>query len=164
MKQLYKLYIILGLNLRKFVLPIFRLVISRTTRVYVIIKIDDEILMTKNWLGNGLWALPGGGLSRKENPKQAAVRELREELGLSLNEGSLVFVESGKWASERLNFKYIIYATNALDRDFKRNKRELTHAEWLKPDQLYNNTTVEILKALNMVEGGKSYGKRGEAE
>jgi mutator protein MutT len=38
----------------------------------------------------GQWALPGGRIDAGESPEQAALRELHEEVGLQLDEGSLL--------------------------------------------------------------------------
>lgn len=38
----------------------------------------------------GLWDLPGGGREGEENPIACALREVEEEFGLSLGEGSVV--------------------------------------------------------------------------
>jgi len=43
----------------------------------------QQLLMVKTSYRRG-YGLPGGGLRRSETPAQAAVRELREELGLTL--------------------------------------------------------------------------------
>lgn len=64
--------------------PIFRLLIRGTTRAYVAVCVDDEILLTQNWLGSQVkWRLAGGGVHAGEIPLHAACRELKEELGIS---------------------------------------------------------------------------------
>lgn len=55
---------------------------SRRARVLIVCK--NEVLLTKNWMGGGDWHAPGGGLHRGESPKDGAVRELQEEIGLEV--------------------------------------------------------------------------------
>ncbi|MBI1857139.1 NUDIX hydrolase [Candidatus Saccharibacteria bacterium] len=50
---------------------------------------EDQILVTKNWMGNGKWSLPGGGLHHGEEPAIGAVREVLEETGIKLKPASL---------------------------------------------------------------------------
>lgn len=51
-----------------------------------IIATDGEgrVLLVRHSYGPNVWALPGGGLARGEQPAAAALRELREELGCTL--------------------------------------------------------------------------------
>lgn len=44
------------------------------------------VLLIRHSYGSGLWLLPGGGIARGEAPMAAAVRELAEETGLTLDE------------------------------------------------------------------------------
>lgn len=51
--------------------------------VWVAIWCDDRLLVIRNAHRKRL-TLPGGGIDRGENKDAAAVRELREEIGISL--------------------------------------------------------------------------------
>jgi len=70
--------------LRREVLRLLRL---RTTGVKVMLFNDaDELLLIRNAYGDsGQYLLPGGGVSRDESPAAAAIREVREEIGIELD-------------------------------------------------------------------------------
>ena len=51
-----------------------------------------EVLLLRHSYGPKVWALPGGGIGKREAPQAAALREVREELGLVLGEVKLVGV------------------------------------------------------------------------
>lgn len=78
-------------NAMYFVLwPLVWLYAPTRVRVHAVIQAGGRILVVKNWFGPGKWQLPGGGLKHGENPAKAALREVREELGLSLDGGSIL--------------------------------------------------------------------------
>jgi 8-oxo-dGTP pyrophosphatase MutT (NUDIX family) len=61
--------------------------IGRPLRRSVIVVAFDEagrVLLVRHSYGPPIWALPGGGMSRNEEPALAAAREVREELGCEL--------------------------------------------------------------------------------
>ncbi len=50
----------------------------------LVIDTENRIWLVKNFYRDG-WHLPGGGVKRGENMTQAIQREVREELGLTMN-------------------------------------------------------------------------------
>lgn len=44
---------------------------------------DSRVLLVKEHDGDGWWAIPGGGIDYGETLKDALIREIREELGVS---------------------------------------------------------------------------------
>lgn len=46
----------------------------------------DHVLLVRHSYGRPVWALPGGGVGRGEEPALAAMREIREELGCGLSD------------------------------------------------------------------------------
>ncbi|MFN6936158.1 MAG: NUDIX domain-containing protein [Tsuneonella sp.] len=47
---------------------------------------DGRLLLVRHSYGPGGWALPGGGMGRNEDPIDAARREVREEVGCTLDQ------------------------------------------------------------------------------
>lgn len=58
-------------------------------RTKVLITAGSEILVVNVWLSPGTWLLPGGGIHRGEDPQSGALREVQEEVGLTLQPSDL---------------------------------------------------------------------------
>lgn len=56
----------------------------------IISDLDGAIIMLRHSYGPAVWALPGGGVSKGEDPAEAAKREVREELKIELQRIELV--------------------------------------------------------------------------
>lgn len=77
------------------------------------------------------WGLPGGWLDRGETPQSGALRELREETGLSARLGPLLQIARGPHTGE------INVAFMALDVGGSLHlSSEILAARWFKPDTL----------------------------
>ena len=53
-----------------------------TRRTRIVVNCGEDVLFVRDWLGDGSWKLPGGGIHKGENPAVAALRELQEETGV----------------------------------------------------------------------------------
>jgi 8-oxo-dGTP pyrophosphatase MutT (NUDIX family) len=65
---------------------------SRTSVVTAAFDDRGNVLLVRHSYGPPIWALPGGGIGRNEDPAAGAAREFREELGCEL--ANLVPVEA----------------------------------------------------------------------
>lgn len=52
--------------------------------VKCIVHYGNEVLLIRNSYGLGLWTLPGGGVKRNESLERAVVREVKEEIGIDI--------------------------------------------------------------------------------
>lgn len=52
--------------------------------------LDGRLMLVRHTYGSDCWALPGGGVGRREDPQAAARRELREETGCEARAVTLV--------------------------------------------------------------------------
>lgn len=58
----------------------------RTFGVKCVIEHDGEWLMIRNTYGRRHWTFPGGKVERGEEPRDAAIREVLEEVGIELDD------------------------------------------------------------------------------
>ncbi len=64
-----------------------------------------RVLLTQRKKGahlEGLWELPGGKIDPDEDPRDALVRELREELGIEVEVGAPIEVTSWRYPEKRV--------------------------------------------------------------
>lgn len=86
-----KVWAIIGVTLYWIMLPAIWVYAKNTKpRARVLLIWQGKVLVVKNWLGAGGWSLPGGGLEHGEQANVAAVREVAEELGISIQISDLI--------------------------------------------------------------------------
>jgi ADP-ribose pyrophosphatase YjhB (NUDIX family) len=98
------------------------------------IVVDDQgriLLAHHTYRHQFAWGIPGGWLSRDEDPAEAVVRELREETGLTFVTPGLLGVRRTRGRPSALT---LIYAGRAQG-TFRRSA-EVDEVRWLAPDAL----------------------------
>ncbi len=65
--------------------PLLRLFNRNTQSVKVVVLQKNKILLIRNTYRKG-WTLPGGGIKRNESPRQAAIREVKEEVKITITD------------------------------------------------------------------------------
>lgn len=111
-------------------------------RARVIIVYKDQVLLVKNWLGPGTWALPGGGLERSEPPIAAACREVQEELGIVLDVQQLQDLGRHTFRGRGgMPVKCYLFATSlSKEPQLTLQTHEIMAAEWQPIDHLMTYT------------------------
>jgi ADP-ribose pyrophosphatase YjhB (NUDIX family) len=108
-----------------------------STRVYVVIRVGDDILLTKNWLSLHLkWRLPGGGINNNETAELAAQRELKEELGINIAVNQLQPISQGLYKSI-LNYNFYLFNLNLAQKpSLKIRDYEIYQADFINVNRL----------------------------
>lgn len=100
---------LVGRSIYVFLYPLFRIFIYNTNRAYVLLIYKDRVIISQNVLGWGnKWCLPGGGIKKGENPKNAVIREIKEELNIKLSAAELISIGKKNYTS-RFGNNYVIY-------------------------------------------------------
>jgi 8-oxo-dGTP diphosphatase len=139
-------------------LPVWmrRLVIRTVAPTYVVGVVAvignpaGEVLLLRERHHDG-WALPGGLTKRGEPPDDALVRELREEIGVSLStlvlQPPTVNVDA---ASRRVD---VVYEIAGLDQEPSARPPEVLETRWFATDQLPElfEPTLAVLRAARVL-------------
>ncbi len=110
-----------------------------TTRTRLLLCVDGEILVTRTWLSDGRWSLPGGGLHRGEEPLNGVVREVREEtdIVLRLEDIRPLTTTNARFHSHGLSFRCHYFVAELSAKPVIMLQRfEISGAQWVKPDRV----------------------------
>ena len=129
----------------------------RVVAKVILINSQNEIAMAKVKRGffSGHWTLPGGFVDYAEHPVEGAVREVKEELGVSveIDEKDIVQIAERIFTSEGiqfLSFTYKCYIEG--DVQFNPKADEIEEARWFSMKQaLANAASLFDVEALRML-------------
>ena len=108
-----------------------------TTRTRLLLRVGDEILVTRTWLSDGRWSLPGGGLHRSEEPPAGVIREVREETGIVLEPEDIQPLTIAMFRYHGLRFRcHYFVAELAAKPVVKLQKFEITGSQWVRTNQI----------------------------
>lgn len=134
----------------------WRVVKPATFGVMVIIRHGDEVLFVRHSYGHQAWGFPTGGFNpKRETPEQAGAREVREELGLQLENIQLIHTHFST-AQVKRDTGYWLVAETA-NRDI-RTSGEIAAYAWRRPSDLPEKINSYAEKALLLWLNGGSTG------
>ena len=112
-----------------------------------VLAIDERghLLLIRHSYGSGNWMLPGGGISRGEDPLAAAMRELVEETGLALhNPRCFAVIEEPLYGTTNRVHLFTGRAQGLLVID----GREIIEAAFFAPDSLPDTLSPALARGL----------------
>lgn len=132
---------------------LFALLRIRTRGVKVLVlDANGAVLLIRNAYGKtGQWVLPGGGVRWREDPARAAIREVREECGCTIEGLSCV----GQYFSTIEGRRDTIILFRATSRDAPiADAREIAEARFFARDALPADVSPATLRRLGELAGG----------
>lgn len=117
-----------------------------------IIIFNEKILLIKNPNANH-WSLPGGHIEKGETPEQCIIRELKEELDLSINKADF---KLGEYISDQegKHDTVFIYIIRLSSQSFSK-QWEVDDAKWFEFSELPQNISPAGMRRINEFKMGK---------
>ena len=127
---------------------------ARSVRARLLITDGKQVLLVKGrwkiWFDDDQWALPGGGTHHGEAPIEAAVRELREELGLRVSTKRLRLLAKEVVRERGLRYQAHFFVVQIpANTPLKLQASEIAEAQWLDASTLSSQSLKpEVRQAL----------------
>jgi len=120
-----------------------------TTRgVKVLLEYNHQYLMIQNTYGKPYWTFPGGGVRRSETPAEAAIREVKEEVGITIASPQLLGTYDSRFEHKR-DTVYCFY-TPLLHPNFVIDQDEISTAQWWPTTQLPSFQSPAVEKVIHL--------------
>lgn len=102
--------------------------------VKCVIYYRNEVLMIRQSYGGNRWAFPGGSIKKGETPEQAVKREVKEEVGINLE--NVVHLGEFKTTIEYKLDTVYCFSGIVNNRVFVVDNNEVVEANWFPMDNL----------------------------
>jgi 8-oxo-dGTP diphosphatase len=144
----------------------FRVATPRVAAGVLIRDGSNRVLLVKPTYKDG-WDIPGGYVEPGESPKQAAAREVREELGIEIVVGRLLAIDWAPHAEEGDKLLFIFDGgslTQPLDEGVTLEAAELDRVEFASSAELHNYLPERLLARVRntLVHRDDAYLEHGE--
>lgn len=126
--------------------PVFFILLSNTERTRVLLVCEQSVLVIKTWFGDGKWTLPGGGVHAGEDVKLGAVREVYEEVGITLDPRKLKSNGRVERRKRAITIFHVRFSTRlSRKQEPSRQWYELTHAQWVPLGEINQDNTDQAV-------------------
>ncbi len=119
-----------------------------TEGVRCVVTLENKILLIKHTYGSPLLTTVGGGIKMGESLEQAVIREVKEEVGLSLKNikqlGSIKY--NGEFKKDTIH----VFFANANEGEITIDLNEIKEAGWFDKDNLPSNISPLFKQFYNL--------------
>lgn len=122
--------------------------------VSVFIKSGSKVLLVKRRFdpGSGRWSIPGGLIELGETVREAALREVYEETGLTVKLGKLLnivdYIERDEKGAVRFHYILICFSAYVEDTPSIKPSEEVAEAVWVEESEVLNYDITDSLRTL----------------
>ena len=121
-------------------------------RTRVVLLYGGKVLVMKQWISDGAWTLPGGGLHKGEDATDGAVREVFEETGVRLKVDRLWPLGKATNRQYGQQFDYFMFAVAVSSLKTRAQWYEVAELAWMRPEDLNKtNSSPDTLNTLRAV-------------
>ena len=98
-----------------------------------IIEYGGKVLVVRDHEDDAVWELPGGHININENTKQAIEREIKEELGVAIVAGQLIYSEQIIHKGNGLPHLFLMFAATLTNpsQPFMVPSKEIAEVKWI---------------------------------
>lgn len=99
---------------------------------------EDRVLITRDVQDKNMWELPGGRLHEGESLEKGLTRELREELGIEVVLGPLVYSEQFRQTRDGSLHLLLTYTATVepSNQTIECDQTEIAEARWINKEEL----------------------------
>lgn len=125
----------------------------------IVVDHHARILLVRHSGHRDGWAVPGGAVDIGESPAQAAMREIREEIGIRISEPRLLDVLGGTDYEvtypngDRVAYVTAVYQAGVADGTPVPDHDEISELAWFTPAQLLDVSVNRFARALLRATG-----------
>lgn len=109
---------------------------------------EGRVLLVRHSYGPPVWAFPGGGMHRDEDPEAAALRELREELGCTLADPTLLGLQQNLFLGST---NHVRVFTGQVVGQPRPDMREVVEARFFALDAMPTNISQTVFYRLELL-------------
>lgn len=137
--------------------PGLYILLKGSHRSRVLLVCNDRVLLVKTWLGSGRWGLPGGGIEKNESAVDGAVREVSEEVGITLSKNDLVYLyEKGYQSKNNFQFNYTAFAVELSHEPKIQLDPEIIEARWVDIETAQSSDASQVVHDALAAWGGQT--------
>ncbi len=115
-----------------------------------IIEYNNKILLVRNSYGDMKWVFPGGHSNKGESQEESVIREVQEEVGISLSNVQKIgsYIGSETFEKHTVNFFY----SEVANPYFKIDESEIFEAAWFDWSSFPDPLSIDTKKIIQLYQ------------